>query len=610
MCGIVGYIGKQEATPILIEGLRSLEYRGYDSAGVVVFKDGLNLVKAKGRLANLEEKLVEQASNGLMGIGHTRWATHGEPSDVNSHPHMNANSTIALVHNGIIENYLSLKDELELEGYQFLSETDTEVGLMLIDYYYKQAGNLLDAVIMATDRFEGSYALAVVCQDDPNKIIATRKDSPLIIGLGKGENFVASDIPAILKYTRNIYLLEDAELAIVTKDDVTILNEKKEVVNRKVFKVTWDIAAAEKGGYEHFMLKEIFEQPKVIRDTLIPRLPLDKDQIELDQIKLTKKDLAKINKIYIVACGTAFYSGFVGKYLIERVSRIPVVAETASEFRYREPIIDKNTLLIVVSQSGETADTVAALRMGKKAGAHVIGVVNVVGSTIAREATDILYTLAGPEIAVASTKAYSAQLCAMYLISTKIAMELGEITDEEFAEIKEELYSLPEKVETILAQSGYIKSLADKYINLKNVFYIGRGMDYAVSMEGALKIKEIAYLHAEPYAAGELKHGPIALIENGSLLVGLVAQEELFDKTVSNIKEVKSRGASILAIALEGNTEIQKVADDVIYVPRTHWMFTSVLENIPQQLFAYYIACGLGHDVDKPRNLAKSVTVE
>lgn len=610
MCGIVGYIGNKEATPILVEGLKSLEYRGYDSAGVVVFEDGLNMIKAKGRLANLEERLENNVLKGSMGIGHTRWATHGEPSDVNSHPHMNANNTIALVHNGIIENYMPLKDELEAVGYTFLSETDTEVGLQLIDYYYKQAGNLFDAVLMATERIEGSYAFAVVCKDDPSTIIATRKDSPLIIGLGKGENFVASDIPAILKHTRDIYLMEDSEIAIVTKDNVTILNNKKEIINRKVFKVTWDIAAAEKAGYDHFMAKEIFEQPKVIKDTLMPRLPLDKDVIELDKIKLTKKELSKINKIYIIACGTAFYSGFVGKYLIERVSRIPVVAETASEFRYREPIIDKNTLMIVVSQSGETADTVAALRMGKKAGAHVIGVVNVVGSTIAREADDVLYTWAGLEIAVASTKAYSAQLCAMYLISTKIAMELGEITDEEFAEIKTELYSLPAKVESVLNQKDKIKALAEQFLTMKNVFYIGRGMDYAVAMEGALKIKEIAYLHAEPYPAGELKHGPIALIEEGSLLIGLVAQEELFEKTVSNIKEVKARGANVLAIALEGNTEIEKVADEVIFVPRTHWMFTSILENIPQQLFAYYIACGLGHDVDKPRNLAKSVTVE
>lgn len=610
MCGIVGYIGEQQATPILLEGLKALEYRGYDSAGVAVYNSDIKLVKTKGRLVNLEEKLGSDLTQGNVGIGHTRWATHGEPSDVNSHPHMNKERTIALVHNGIIENYMSLKEELEAKGYIFLSETDTEVAVMLVDYCYGLTNNLFDAVLMATERIEGSYAFAVMHKDNPDKIIATRKDSPLIIGLGKGENFVASDIPAILKYTRDIYLLEDNEIAIVEKGGVTLFDSNKKEIKKKIFKVTWDIAAAEKGGYEHFMAKEIFEQPKVIRDTLMPRIPSEQDEIILDDIKLNKKELSKINKIYIIGCGTAFYSGFVGKYLIERVSRIPVVAETASEFRYREPIIDKNTLMIVVSQSGETADTVAALRMAKKAGAHVIGVVNVVGSTIAREASDVLYTWAGPEIAVASTKAYSAQLCAMYLISTKIAMELGEITDEEFAEIKEELYSLPGKVETILEQADYIKSLADRFISMKNVFYIGRGLDYAVSMEGALKIKEIAYLHAEPYAAGELKHGPIALIEKGSLLIGLVGQEELYEKTVSNIKEVKARGANVLAIALEGNEEIKKVADEVIYVPKTHWMFTSILVNIPQQLFAYYIACGLGHDVDKPRNLAKSVTVE
>lgn len=610
MCGIVGYIGSQEATPILMEGLKSLEYRGYDSAGVAVLESGLKLVKTKGRLVNLENILKGNACKGVVGIGHTRWATHGEPSDVNSHPHVNNSGTIALVHNGIIENYLTLKEELEFAGYKFLSETDTEVALQLIDFYYKQSGDLLEAVISAIKRIEGSYAFAVICNDDPSKIIAARKDSPLILGIGQNENFIASDIPAILKYTRDIYLLEDSEVAVVTKDSISIMNIDKEIVDREVYKVTWDIAAAEKQGYDHFMLKEIYEQPKVLKDTLISGLPLNKDSIELDGIKLTKEDIEKFNKIYIVACGSAYYSGYVGKYLIERISKIPVVAEIASEFRYRDPILDENTLLIVVSQSGETADTLAALRMGKNAGAYVLGIVNVVGSTIAREADDVMYTLAGPEIAVASTKAYSAQLAAMYLISTKIAMELGKITKEEFSELKQELYSLPAKVEKVLKQADKIKALADKYIGMKNVFYIGRGLDFAVSMEGALKIKEIAYLHAEPYPAGELKHGPISLIEKGSLLVGLVAQEELFEKTVSNIKEVKARGAMVMAIALEGNTEIEKVADDVIFVPKTHWMFTSVLENIPQQLFAYYIARGLGHDVDKPRNLAKSVTVE
>lgn len=610
MCGIVGYIGKQEASPILVEGLKSLEYRGYDSAGLVVYKDKLKMVKTKGRLANLEEKLVDEMAEGNVGIGHTRWATHGAPSDVNSHPHMNAEGTLALVHNGIIENYIPLKAELSKAGYKFLSETDTEVALQLLDFYYKQTGNLFDAVVAATKRVHGSYAFAVVSSDDPTRLLATRKDSPLILGLGKDENFIASDIPAILRHTRDIYLLEDHEIAIVTADGITIMDDDKNVIEREIYKVTWDIAAAEKGGYEHFMLKEIFEQPKVVRDTLFPRLPMNKNSVQLDGINLTKADLEKINKIYIVACGTAYYSGLVGQYLLQRVCRIPVVAEVASEFRYRDPILDENTLLIVVSQSGETADTVAAMRMAKKAGAHVMGIVNVVGSTMAREAHDVLYTLAGPEIAVASTKAYSAQLCAMYLITIKIAMELGIMDETEFVKLREELYTLPDKVESVLNRADEIKALADKYINMKNVFYIGRGLDFAVSMEGALKIKEIAYLHAEPYAAGELKHGPIALIEDGSLLVGLVAFEELFEKTVSNIKEVKARGARVMAIALEGNDEIEDVADDTIFVPRTHWIFTSLLENLPQQLFAYYIAVGLGHDVDKPRNLAKSVTVE
>ncbi|MCT4599182.1 MAG: glutamine--fructose-6-phosphate transaminase (isomerizing) [Vallitalea sp.] len=610
MCGIVGYIGNQEAAPILIKGLKSLEYRGYDSAGVSIYNDKINSVKTKGRLSNLEKKLDTVSLNGCIGIGHTRWATHGEPSDVNSHPHMNSTSTISLVHNGIIENYMVLKEELEANGHNFLSETDTEVAVQLVDYYYKQSNNLLDAVYKAIERIEGSYAFGVLCNDEPDKLIAARKDSPLIIGIGEGENFIASDIPAILEHTRDIYLLEDKEVAVVTTEDITIMDMNKNIINKEVFNVTWDICAAQKEGYDHYMLKEIYEQPKVIKDTLTPRLPLDVNNITLDNITLTKEVLRNINKIYIVACGTASYTGLVGKFLIEKIARIPVVADVASEFRYKEPILDEKTLMIVVSQSGETADTLAALRLAKKAGAHVISIVNVVGSTISREADDVLYTLAGPEIAVASTKAYSAQLCAMYLLSIKIGMELEKISQEEFIELRKELYLLPEKVEKVLEQSDAIKKLANKYINSKNVFYIGRGLDFAVSMEGALKLKEIAYLHAEPYAAGELKHGPIALIEDNSLLVGLTAYEQLYEKTVSNIKEVKARGANVLAIALEGNTEIDKIANDVIYVPRTHWMFTSILENIPQQLFAYYISVGLGHDVDKPRNLAKSVTVE
>lgn len=610
MCGIVGYIGDKEAAPILIDGLKSLEYRGYDSAGVSIYDHKIKCVKTKGRLINLEERLNNNMLHGNLGIGHTRWATHGEPSDINSHPHMNSTNTISLVHNGIIENYMTIKEKLESKGQKFVSETDTEVAVQLIDYYYSKNHNLLDAVLKAMDKIEGSYAFGVICNDEPDKIIAVRKDSPLIIGIGKGENYIASDIPAILEHTRDVYLLEDKEIAIVTKDNVKIIDTDKNEVTREIYNVTWDLKAARKEGFDHFMLKEIFEQQRVVKDTLTPRLPLDVNDIVLDDINMSKEVLEKINKIYIVACGTASYTGLVGKYLIERVARIPVVAEVASEFRYREPILDENTLMIVVSQSGETADTLAALRLAKKAGAYVIGIVNAVGSTISRDADDVLYTLAGPEIAVASTKAYSAQLCAMYLLSIKIAMELGKISKDEFLELREELYALPDKVGKVLEQADTIKELANKYINSKNVFYIGRGLDYAVSMEGALKLKEIAYLHAEPYAAGELKHGPIALIEDNSLLVGLTGYEELFEKTVSNIKEVKARGAKVLAIALEGNDEIGKIADDVIYVPRTHWMFTSLLENIPQQIFAYYISVGLGHDVDKPRNLAKSVTVE
>jgi glucosamine--fructose-6-phosphate aminotransferase (isomerizing) len=610
LCGIVGYIGDKEAAPILIDGLKSLEYRGYDSAGVSIYDHKIECVKTKGRLINLEERLNNNMLHGNLGIGHTRWATHGEPSDINSHPHMNSTNTISLVHNGIIENYMTIKEKLESKGQKFLSETDTEVAVQLIDYYYSKNHNLLDAVLKAIDKIEGSYAFGVICNDEPDKIIAVRKDSPLIIGIGKGENYIASDIPAILEHTRDVYLLEDKEIAIVTKDNVKIIDTDKNEVTREIFNVTWDLKAARKEGFDHYMLKEIYEQPRVVKDTLTPRLPLDVNDIVLDDINISREVLEKINKIYIVACGTASYTGLVGKYLIERIARIPVVAEVASEFRYREPILDENTLMIVVSQSGETADTLAALRLAKKAGAYVIGIVNAVGSTISRDADDVLYTLAGPEIAVASTKAYSAQLCAMYLLSIKIAMELGKISKEGFLELREELYLLPDKVSKVLEQADTIKQLADKYINSKNVFYIGRGLDYAVSMEGALKLKEIAYLHAEPYAAGELKHGPIALIEDNSLLVGLTGHEELFEKTVSNIKEVKARGAKVLAIALEGNDEIGKIADDVIYVPRTHWMFTSLLENIPQQIFAYYISVGLGNDVDKPRNLAKSVTVE
>jgi len=610
MCGIVGYIGKQKATPILVDGLQSLEYRGYDSAGVAIFDKKIELVKTKGRIKDLKKTLEGNDLKGQIGIGHTRWATHGKPSYLNAHPHMNKDTDIAIVHNGIIENYLDLKDELIVKGYHFVSETDTETVVHLIEECEKEADTFLDAVLAAADRIHGSYALAVISHRNPDEIIAIRKDSPLVIGIGEGENFIASDIPAILKHTRNVYFLEDNEIALLTKESVRIIDANKKDLRKEVFKVTWDLDAAEKGGYDHFMLKEIYEQPRVIKDTLASRLSPEDDEIHLDHLNINKELLEKVNKIYVVACGTAYYAGMVGKELIEKIARIPVVAEVASEFRYKDPIIDENTLMIVVSQSGETADTVAALRMAKKAGAYVVGVVNVVGSTISREAHDVLYTCAGPEIAVASTKAYTAMVVAMYLITMKIGRILSKISDEEFGVLKVAINNLSGQVQQIIEQAPKIKALADKYLDMKNIFYIGRGLDSTASLEGALKIKEIAYLHAESYPAGELKHGPIALIEKGSVLMGLLGQESLMEKTVSNIKEVKSRGAIVIAIALEGNKLVEKIADDVIFVPNTHWMFTTLLINIPQQLFAYYIACGLGHDVDKPRNLAKSVTVE
>ena len=610
MCGIVGYIGREKATPFLVEGLRALEYRGYDSAGVAVYDKKIELVKTKGRLKDLESCLLDQELNGKMGIGHTRWATHGEPSYSNAHPHMNRDTDIAIVHNGIIENYLELKEELQEKGYEFVSETDTETVVHLIEETLKEEANFFRAVLRAAKRLKGSYGLGVISHKNPDQIIAIRKDSPLVIGLGENENFLASDIPAILKYTRNVYFLEDGEAAILKKDSVKIYDLDETELKKEVFTVTWDIDAAEKSGYDHFMMKEIFEQPKVIKDTLNGRLSEGSEEVVLDKIKINKEVLEKINKIYIVACGTAYYAGMIGKELIEKIARVPVVAEVASEFRYKDPILDENTLMIVVSQSGETADTLAALRMAKQAGARVMAIVNVVGSTISREAHDILYTSAGPEIAVASTKAYSSQLIAMYLLSIRMGRILEKIDEAEFAELKTAILKLPDQVQSILDRSEEVKALAEKYLGMKNIFYIGRGLDYATSLEGALKIKEVAYLHAESYQAGELKHGPIALIEKGSVLMGLLGQESLMEKTISNIKEVKARGADVIAIALEGNTMAKHVADDIFMVPKTHWMLTTLLINIPQQLFAYYISCGLGHDVDKPRNLAKSVTVE
>ena len=611
MCGIVGYVGKNQAPSILIDGLSKLEYRGYDSAGVAVHDgENINILKTKGRLSNLVKLIIENPLTGNIGIGHTRWATHGAPSDINSHPHMSEDKMIAVVHNGIIENYMDIKDKLSAEGYNFVSETDTEVIAHLIDKYYKECKDFEDAVFEAVECLEGAYAIGIICKDCPEKLIAVRKGSPLVIGKGNGENFIASDIPALLNYTREVYFLEEDEVAVLTKDSITIYDKERNVVNRDIYHVTWDIEAAEKIGYAHFMLKEIHEQPKIVRETILKRIPENGNGIELENIKLDKEDLENIDRIYVVACGTAYYAGLVGKHLIEKICRIPVISEVASEFRYKDPILDDRTLLIVVSQSGETADTLEALRIAKRNGARVLAIVNAVGSSIAREADDVFYILAGPEIAVASTKAYSAQVAAMYILTCHIAVKLGKMSCEEFKAVKDELYKLPSKIELILQKESVEKKLAAKYKDVKNVFFIGRGLDYLVSQEGSLKLKEIAYLHSEAYAAGELKHGPIAMIDENTLVVAIATQEELIEKTISNIKEVKARGAKTMAIAMKGNTKIADVADDVIYIPRTMGMLAPVLANIPNQLFAYYMALNLGTDIDKPRNLAKSVTVE
>lgn len=608
MCGIVGYIGRNQATPILIEGLEKLEYRGYDSAGVAIYNnDEITVKKFKGRLKVLEENLNEEPLKGTLGIGHTRWATHGEPNDVNAHPHTDVKGDIAVVHNGIIENYIKLKEWLIKEGKVFVSETDTEVIAHLIDYYYEN--DLVEAVQKAIRRMEGAYAIGVVSKKNPDKLVAVRKDSPLVVGIGEGENFIASDIPALLKYTRNVYFLEDGEMAILDEDNIVILNEFGQEVKKEIFEVTWDVESAEKGGYEHFMIKEIHEQPKAIKDTLSPRLG-ENNEIQLDDIKLSKEDLEKINKVVIVACGTAYHAGLVGRYAIEKFAKIPVETDVASEFRYRDPFVDDKTLFIAVSQSGETADTLAALREAKGKGARVLAVTNVVGSRISREADDVFYTWAGPEIAVASTKAYTTQLVAMYLIALSIGLKKGTITQEKYNQIVDELKTYQQKVEKLVATKEQIQELANKQFNNQNVFYIGRGIDDYVAKEGSLKLKEISYIHSEAIAAGELKHGTIALIEQGTLVVALATQDHLFDKMLSNIKEVKARGAYVIAVAKEGNKEIEEAADAVIYIPNTLDELTPILSVIPLQLLAYYIAVTRGCDVDKPKNLAKSVTVE
>jgi len=607
MCGIVGYIGSKIAAPILINGLKKLEYRGYDSAGVAIFEDNdIKVVKSKGRLSILEEKVNEEKPQGTIGIGHTRWATHGEPNYLNSHPHVSNSGKIAVVHNGIFENYMELKEFLQTKGYQFFSETDTEVFANLIDYHYK--GDIVEAVIKSINEVEGSYALGVICRDCDSKFVAARKDSPLVVGLGEGENYIASDIPAILEYTRNVYILEDKEVAVLTSDSVKVYDNHGTERKKEVFKVNWDVSSAEKAGYEHFMIKEIFEEPKVIKDTINPRIKDGK--ISLDSINLTSEDLEKIEKIYIVACGTAYHAGVVGKYLIEKLARIPVEVDVASEFRYRAPIISDKNLVIIISQSGETLDTLFALREAKKKGARVLSIVNVVGSSIARESNDVLYTWAGPEIAVASTKAYNTQLSALYLIALDFAMKKGRIDEEFYKRIIEELRNIPKAIESILENKEIIQKFASEHYNAKSIFFIGRGFDYALSMEGSLKLKEISYIHSEAYAGGELKHGTIALIEEGTLVICPMTQDDLMEKMISNIREVKARGATVLAIAKESNKQAEKAADVVFTIPDVDSLVAPIAAVTPLQLFAYYMAVQKGCDVDKPRNLAKSVTVE
>lgn len=607
MCGIVGYIGYEQAGPFLLDGLEKLEYRGYDSAGVCL-NDGNELVvkKSKGKLKVLKE-LTEDGKTlkGTVGIGHTRWATHGEPSDVNAHPHLSESGRFAVVHNGIIENYQQLKDYLTSKGVEFRSMTDTEVIAQLIEYYYK--GDLIDTVIKVLEKLDGSYALGVISQENPDEIVAVRKESPLIIGLGEKENFIASDVTAILSKTRKIYRLENNEIAILNRDGVKIINTDRDEVKKEIETVNWDINAAEKGGYEHFMFKEIMEQPKAVSDTISPRIK--NGRVVLDEIKLTKEQLQSFTKINILACGSAYHVGVVAKYIFEKMLRIPVEVDLASEFRYRDPIINDKVLTVVISQSGETADTKEAMKEAQRRGSHVISIVNVVGSAIAVESNDVIYTWAGPEIAVATTKAYSTQLAVIYLMALYFGDMLGTIVEDEYKALVAELEKLPEKIEEILGHKEKVQYLASKYFNTKDVFFIGRNIDYALSLEGSLKLKEISYIHSEAYAAGELKHGTISLIEQGTPVIALATHEELIGKIISNIEEVKTRGAKVMCIACDNHPEIEKIGQTV-FIPKSCDMLLPSLAVIPLQLFAYYVASLKGCDIDKPRNLAKSVTVE
>jgi len=607
MCGIVGYIGHRDSQGILVEGLKKLEYRGYDSAGIAVYSgEGLVVRKAKGRLAVLEEQLCEQPVVGSAGIGHTRWATHGKPSDVNSHPHTDEKQKISVVHNGIIENYIPLKEELTAKGYKFVSETDTEVIAHLISDLYE--GDIVAAVRAAVKRMRGAFGLGVLAEAEPDKLVAVRMHSPLIIGLGQNENFIASDIPAILEHTRDVYILNDGEMAILTKDGVTLTDLEGGPISRDAYRVEWDLETAEKGGYEHFMLKEINEQPRAYRDTMSPRI--DGGRVILPDVGLTEDIVRSIRRIQIVACGTASHAGLVGKSVIEQLARIPVETDVASEYRYRDPIITSDTLVIVVSQSGETADTLAALREAKRQGARVLAITNVVGSSVAREADHVILTMAGPEIAVASTKAYTTMLIAFYLLGLYIAQTLETVPASFIEETLDAMQKLPEQVEALLEKAELMKKVAQQFKQTENLFFIGRGLDYAAVVEGSLKLKEISYIHSEAYAAGELKHGTLALITEGTPVIALATQEALFEKTLSNIVEVKARGAKVLGIANEGHTEISKEADETLYIPRTLPLLTPALSAVPLQLLAYHVSVARGNDVDKPRNLAKSVTVE
>ena len=608
MCGIVGYIGKNNASPIILDGLAKLEYRGYDSAGMAIFNgENLQITKSVGRLKVLEELTHGgETMPGHVGIGHTRWATHGAPSTENAHPHYNKEKTICVVHNGIIENYVALRKKLTDKGYVFLSETDTEVIAHLLDYYYKE--DPIVAITKVLYALEGSYALGILFADHCDQLFAVRKDSPLIVGQNEDGCFIASDVPAILKYTRKVYFVENQEIVRLRNDHLHFYTVDDEEIEKEAVTIDWDEDAAEKGGYEHFMLKEMYEQPKTVTDTLMPRI---KDgQIQIDELNMSEEEIKAIRKIHIVACGSAYHAGVTGKYVIEGLARIPVEVDLASEFRYRNPILEEGAMVIVISQSGETADTLAALRESKARGMKVLGIVNVVGSSISREADNVMYTWAGPEISVATTKAYSAQLIALYLLAIKFATAKGSISQSDMSGMLEDLKKLPDQIELLLSNKKNIQRFANRYVGAKDIFFIGRGIDYAISLEASLKLKEISYIHSEAYPAGELKHGTISLIEDGTLVAAVATQPSLYAKTISNIVEVKARGAFVLAVTNEGNKDIENVSDYVIYIPETNPFFANSLAIIPLQLFGYYVAVGKGCDVDKPRNLAKSVTVE